>query len=274
MGGFAIEDMFLKSAAEVVPVGQVMIIFGSGGMIVFALLARAVGEPLFPRAIRQRTMLVRAAFEVTGRLFYTLAIALTALSSATAILQATPIIVVAGAALFFGEKVGWRRWSAILVGVVGVLIIIGPGTDSFAPLSILAVLGMLGFAGRDLATRAAPRGLGTFVLGVYGFAAIVVAGSGYAVLMQEAPVWPASQQIFALFGAIFIGVAAYSCLTLAMRTGEVSAVTPFRYSRLLFGIGFGVLIFGERPDSAMMIGSVIVVASGLFIMLRSQRTTS
>ena len=89
------------------------------------------------------------------------------------------MVVVAGAALFFGETVGWRRWSAILVGLIGVVVIIQPTGDSFSALSILAVLGMLGFAGRDLASRAAPATLGTEVLGFYGFLCIVVAGLAY-----------------------------------------------------------------------------------------------
>ena len=96
-----------------------------------------------------------------------LAIALTPLSSATAILQATPIIVVLGAMAFFGETVGWRRWCAIVIGLIGVAIILRHGADDFSPLSILAVLGTLGFAGRDLASRAAPATL-TTSLGVIG----------------------------------------------------------------------------------------------------------
>ena len=175
MAGFAVEDMFLKAAAQSVPVAQVMVIFGAGGALCFAALAILRGEPFLPRA-GTATLWVRAAFELTGRLFYTLAIALTPLSSASAILQATPIVVVAGAAIVFGEKVGWRRWSAILIGLAGVLVILRPGAEAFSPLSILAVLGMLGFAGRDLATRAAAPSVGWAVLGVYGFLAIVVAG--------------------------------------------------------------------------------------------------
>lgn len=117
MAGFSVEDMFLKSAAATVPIGQVMIWFGLGGSLIFSALAISQGQSLFPHAVVERTMLVRNAFEIMGRLFFTLALVLTPLSSATAILQATPIVVVAGAALFFGETVGWRRWTAILVGL-------------------------------------------------------------------------------------------------------------------------------------------------------------
>lgn len=272
MAGFAVEDMLLKSAAAAgMPVGQILVIFGGGGTLVFAAAALWQGQSLFPAAAFQRTMLVRSAFEVLGRLFYTLSIALTALSSTTAILQATPIVVVAGAALFFNERVGWRRWLAILVGLAGVLIVMRPGAEGFSALSILAVLGMLGFAGRDLATRAAPKGLGTQVLGVYGFLMIVVAGLLYSAYAGAPYRMPAPGVALALLGAIAFGVAGYSSLTLAMRTGDVSAVTPFRYSRLLFGVALGMVVFGERPDAATYIGSAIVVASGLYIMARGRR---
>lgn len=271
MAGFAVEDMFLKSAAQSLPVGQVMVMFGLGGAILFWITARLRRETILAPQAFGRTMMIRNGFEVVGRLFYTLAIALTPLSATTAILQATPIVVVAGAALFFGETVGWRRWTAIIVGLVGVLVILRPGAESFDALSILAVLGMLGFAGRDLATRAAPPALGTSALGVFGFSAIVLAGIAFSIWdgrpwhLPDARVWA----VVAL--AVAFGVGAYSSLTRAMRTGEVSAVTPFRYSRLIFGIGFGIVIFGERPDVATYAGSAIVVLSGLYILSRSRR---
>jgi drug/metabolite transporter (DMT)-like permease len=271
MAGFAVEDMFLKSAAQSLPVGQVMVLFGLGGAIVFWTTARLRRETILAPQAFGRTMMIRNGFEVMGRLFYTLAIALTPLSATTAILQATPIVVVAGAAIFFGETVGWRRWTAIIVGLAGVLVILRPGADSFDALSILAVLGMLGFAGRDLATRAAPPALGTSALGVFGFSAIVLAGIAFSIWDGTSWRMPDAMVGGAVALAIGFGVGAYSSLTRAMRTGEVSAVTPFRYSRLIFGIGFGIVIFGERPDAATYAGSAIVVLSGLYILSRSRR---
>ena len=271
MAGFAVEDMFLKSAAVSMPIGQVMIWFGLGGSLIFASVALARGQSLFPHAVVEPTMLVRNAFEIMGRLFFTLAIVLTPLSSATAILQATPIVVVAGAALFFGEKVGWRRWVAISVGLCGVLVILRPGADSFTALSILAVLGMLGFAGRDLATRAAPKTLSGPVLGVWGFWMIVIAGVGFSIWEGAELALPDGRAALALSGACAFGACGYASLTQAMRTGDVSAVTPFRYSRLLFGIGFGVLVFGEALEPQMLAGSAIIVASGLYILARGRR---
>ena len=262
MAGFAVEDMFLKFAARSLPVGQILIMFGGGGMVVFAALTKWRGERVFHPAILTRPILIRAVFEVMGRLFYTLAIAFTALSSASAILQATPLVVVAGAALIFGESVGWRRWAAILVGFVGVLIILRPGLDGFTMASLLAVAGTIGFAGRDLATRAAPPVLSNLQLGVYGFAMMVPTGAVLLAFFGDfaTPDLATSGQLFA---ATVVGVGAYYALTSAMRMGDVGVITPFRYTRLVFALILGAALFGERPDTYTLIGCAVIVASGI-----------
>ncbi len=268
MAGFAVEDVFLKAAAQTLSISQILMMFGVGGACVFALWARVKGDTLVSRAVLSRPMRIRVVFEILGRLFYVLAIALTPLSAATVILQATPIVVVAGAALFFGEQVGWRRWAAIFVGLIGVIVIIQPGADSFSTLSLLAVVGMFGFAGRDLASRAAPASLGTSVLGVYGFLAVIVAGALFSIWESRPFVQPEAGTWAIMVGAVFAGVGAYAALMKAMRTGDVSAVTPFRYTRLLFGIGFGVVLFGETLSVPMLVGCGLIVMSGLFILWR------
>lgn len=266
MAGFAVEDSFLKAASAQLSVSQVLIIFGVLGMVFFATLAQVQGAKLFVAETRVRAMQIRMAFEIFGRLFFVLAIAYAPLSSATVILQATPLVVVAGAALVFGERVGLMRLIAILVGFAGVLVVLQPGAESFSWSAGLAVLGMLGFAGRDLASRAAPKSLSTPVLGVYGYLAILVAGILYSFWEKPEFLVPNSTTALALVGATLVGAFSYVSLMNAMRTGEVSAVAPFRYSRLLFGIGIGVLWFGETLTSTMMLGSGLIVCAGLFLL--------
>ncbi|WP_458792228.1 DMT family transporter [Yoonia sp. MH D7] len=272
MAIFAVEDTLVKAVSVTLPVGQIMILFGGIGAAIFAFIARAKGEAILNPDVLSKPMRIRVCFEVFGRLFYFLALALIPLSAATVILQATPLVVVAGAAIVFGEKVGWRRWTAIFIGLAGVLTIIQPGADSFSPLSILAVIGMLGFAGRDLASRAAPKSLSATLLGIYGFLAVLVAGTAFAIWEGAAFVMPDAKTSLTLLGAIIAGVTAYTCLMTAMRTGEVATVTPFRYTRLIFGIALGVLVFGEEISAAMVTGSALIVLSGLFILWQSNRT--
>jgi len=270
MAVFAIEDALLKIASGSLPVGQILIVFGFGGAAVFACVISLKGEPLFTKDVASKPMQVRVISEVIGRLFYTLAIVFTPLSAVTVILQAAPLVVVAGASFVFGEKVGWRRWSAILIGLLGVIIIVQPGTNHFSMLSVLAVLGMIGFAGRDLASRAAPSSLSTSILGLYGFLSIVIAGALYTFWEGYRFIFPDAFILICLLGATAAGVTAYSCLMKAMRVGEVSAVTPFRYSRLLFGLTLGVMIFDEELSATTVLGSVLIVFSGLFILWRGK----
>jgi drug/metabolite transporter (DMT)-like permease len=269
MAGFAVEDMFLKSAARLMPVGEVITLFGLGGMAIFAAVTLARGEAVFPRAMLSRPMLIRSGFEITGRLFYALAITLTPLSVASAILQATPLVVVAGAAVIFGEVVGLRRWAAIIAGFCGVLLIIRPGLDGFDALSLLTVIGLIGFAGRDLATRAAPPALSNMQLGVAGFAMLTIAGVVILLVNGDFALPPAAG-LLRVAAATVVGVAAYTALTGAMRTGEVSAVTPFRYTRLLFALILGMAVFDEVPDTITLIGSAIVVASGIYVLTQKK----
>ncbi|MFW8633588.1 DMT family transporter [Cribrihabitans pelagius] len=270
MAAFALEDMFLKSAARSLPVGQILILFGLGGMAVFAVMARAQGHSPWHPGFCTRPMLWRSLAEAAGRLCFTLAIALTPLSSASAILQATPLAVAAGAVVFFGERVGWRRWLAIGAGFAGVLLILRPGLGGFELASLFAVAGTLGFAGRDLATRAAPAGMSNAQLGVLGFAMVVAAGV-LALAWTGGARWPAPGTWGQLACATGIGVIAYNALSAAMRQGEISVIAPFRYTRLVFAMLLGVLVFGERPDALTLLGSAIIVTSGAFTLLRSRK---
>jgi len=270
MALFALEDALVKRAAESMPSGQMILSFGLGGALVFLWAVIARGEPVFA-AVGSSVMRLRMVLEILGRMFYFLALALTPLSSTTAILQATPLVVVAGAAIFFGERVAIARWIAIGIGLLGVLIILQPSGEQFSPLSLLAVLGMMGFAGRDLASRAAPMSLSTFVLGFYGFVAVMISGLLVSVWSREAYVIPETVASVALIAGIAVGVCAYIALMQAMRTGEVSVVTPFRYSRLIFGVSLGYFVFAEPLSSSFWFGSFVVVAAGLSLMLQGPK---
>lgn len=269
MAAFSLEDLLIKSATKSLPLGQVLILFGLGGMIVFMILTARRGEALLHPAIMSRPIVLRSVCEVMGRSCFTLALALTPLSSASAILQATPLIVTIGAVIFFGETVGWRRWLAIIIGLGGVLLILRPGLSGFEPASLFAVLGTLGFAGRDLATRAAPQSMSNMQLGVWGFFMLVVAGS-LMLNWTGGITWPSAINLLQIAGAIIFGVIAYNALTIAMRSGEISVIAPFRYTRLVFAMVLGVIIFAERPDSLTLLGSAIVVGCGLYSVFRER----
>lgn len=268
MALFAVEDALLKLVLQSIPIGQTLMMFGALGTIFFVSWAMIKGQPIVRREMLSRLMIIRFGFEITGRLFYFLAVALTTLSSATIILQATPIIVVAAASMLFKEQVGPRRWIAVAIGFLGVLIVLRPAVDAFSPLSILAVIGLIGFAGRDLTSRMAPPVLGLIGLGSTGFFALTMSGIVYGIWAGETMVAPTLADIRMILGITATGLIAYLSLMTAMRTGDVSSVTPFRYTRLIFGVSLGVLFFGESLDGITITGSALIVASGLFILWR------
>jgi drug/metabolite transporter (DMT)-like permease len=274
MLAFTLEDFTLKKATEFIPLSQLLIICGILGSLFFISCSRYAKEPIFYKDSFNKTLIIRSIFEIMGRIFYALAIAFMPITNAASILQATPLVVVLGAVIFLNEKVGWRRWTAILTGFIGVLMIIQPGTNGFTIFSIFAVLGMIGFAGRDLATRMSPVGMSNYQLGSFGFYMVIIAGiilSGFNYFfLPEKTIWETisfDAWIFVIANAA-AGVSAYFCLTIAMRVGDVSFVTPFRYVRVLFAMFFGVVILGEQPNAFVIIGSVIVVLSGIYIIIR------
>lgn len=267
MAGFAFADSFIKLTAPAVPVGEILMIIGFGGTVIFAILAHLSGEAVFERDFFSPVVLIKNLGEIVGTFGFVTALALTPISTVSAILQATPLAVTLGAALFMQESVGWRRWSAIFVGLCGVLIILRPGLDGFVPASLFAVLAVVGLSIRDLATRAAPSSLSSIRLGTYGFFAIVPSGA-VLLLINGSPVMPTTAHWANLSAAIILDVIGYYTLTLAMRMGDVSVITPFRYTRILFAIGVGVLVFDENIDTVTLIGIGIIIASGLYTFAR------
>ena len=263
MLGFAIEDSLIRLTSVTIPFGQVLFLFGFGGALIFALFCKTQKKKLFIKEVLSRAMIIRMFFELIGRLFYSLSLTLMPISLVTLILQATPILVVAGAALIFREPVGTFRWIAIFVGLLGVIFILKPTGDGFSSYVLFAVLGMLGFAGRDLGSRAASPRLSDYHLGLYGFIAVMLAGILFSVWAGSAYVSFSVWTLTYILLLILVGCGSYFALMKAMRTGEVSFVTPFRYTRILFGVGAGILLFGEVLTIWLIVGSIIIILSGL-----------
>jgi drug/metabolite transporter (DMT)-like permease len=205
-----------------------------------------------------------------GAVGFFLALAFVPLSTASAILQALPLIVTMGAALILGESVGWRRWTAVCVGFAGVLLIIRPSADDFNPYALLALLAAFGLGFRDLLNRRLPRDIRTLQLTTWGFGMIVLAG---ALLMPfGGPARMPSPLGFGLLGMVFVlSGLAYYAITASTRLADASVVAPFRYTRLLFALLLGAAVFGERPDAAMLLGAALIIGSGLYALVRGQR---
>ena len=269
MAGFAVEDALIKAATRTVPPGQVIMLIAAAGLVGFVLWARLAGHRLWQPAAFSWPVMGRSLAEMVGTYGIVTALSLAALSTVTAILQAAPIVVVAAAALLLGEKVGWRRWTAVFAGFAGVLLILRPGAAGFDPNALWAVLGVTGLAARDIFSRRIDPALPTSVVASSGYLAVLILSAG--MLAQDGgPVWPGVEAGLWIAAAATVGLVSYWAIIEATRAGDVSIIAPFRYSRLIFGVGLGVLIFGERLDGATLAGAALVIGSGLYTLYRER----
>lgn len=271
MAAFAFEDLFLKRAAIAMPPGQVIAMMGAGGAVVFWLIAARLRQPILTRRALTGAAAVRTLSEAGATMLYITALALIPLTMNAALLQASPLVVTMAAALFLGEKVGWRRWSAIAVGFAGVMIILRPGTDGFQLAGLLTVACVFILTARDLSTRVMDASIGTFQLTTWAYLALVPAGIVLMAVQGQAPQAVDPSQWVDLTGALITGLLGYYAVTAAMRLGDVSVVAPFRYARLVFAMILAAIFLGERPDAWMLTGAALVIGSGLYTFAREAR---
>jgi drug/metabolite transporter (DMT)-like permease len=168
----------------------------------------------------------------------------------------------------FGETVGWRRWSAIIAGLLGVLIVLRPFGDGFQLAALFAVMGVMAQTGRDLATRRISKDISTQQLSGLGFLALAPAGIVALLVTGDGIVWPDGHAWLLLIGAIGIGLPALYAIIAAVRIGDISFIAPFRYTRIVFGLAAGALVFHETLDGYTVLGATVIVASGLYMLLR------
>jgi drug/metabolite transporter (DMT)-like permease len=191
------------------------------------------------------------------------------IADATAILQFTPLAITAGAALFLGAPVGWRRWLATLLGLAGVLVIVRPFGEGFNPYSALALCAVVFVAARDLLVRRVSPTVPALVVATASAAAVTAASLGLAAF--ETWQVPSASALLLLAGAGVGLVGGYYWIIVAMRSGDIAVVAPFRYAIILYAVLAGFLVWGEMPDGATWLGVAIVIAAGLYTFLREHR---
>lgn len=270
MALFAVEDLFLKLAAANLPVGQVVLVSGVIGAPVFWLIARRQGKGIWVKEAMHPAVIARNIGEMVAAATYVAALAVVPLGTVAAVLQALPLAVTMGAALFFGARVGWRRWTAISVGFAGVLLVIRPGGEGFRVETLLVLVSVAGIVLRDLASRAIPRAVSSAQVSAWGLMSVTLLGLGMMLVTGEAR-GVTGREALILAGAVVFGTAGYWAVTSATRTGEVAVVAPFRYTRLVFSMGLGVVFLAERPDAPTLAGAGLIVASGLYAFARERR---
>ncbi len=271
MAAFATADVTIKLMTARLPPGQIIAMIGLFGGVFFAFWSRMSGEVVDWKALWHKASLWRIFGELYGTIGVVTALALAPLSIVSAILQANPLLVTVMTAMFLGAHVGPRRWIAIFVGLVGVVLVIQPWSASFTPASLWAVACVIGLSIRDVATRAVPKSLSNKVLAAVALFVLIPAGLILITLpFSGAPVVLSGWEWVLMSGTVAVLCVAYFAIAAAMRVGDVGAVTPFRYSRILFALAFAVVVFDESLDALMILGVVITVGSGLYTLWREK----
>ena len=270
MACFAVEDTFIKLLSARLPATQILFSIGFGGALITLVLAIVLNVNLADKILLNKHVISRTIADLFGALSFTAAMVLIPMSLLASILQATPLFVTLGAAILLGEKVGWRRWSAIFIGFLGVIIILQPGYGSFQLASLLGLAAVLCLALRDVVTRDMATEIPTLTVTFY--ACLAMGSAGFiAYPFFGPPIMPTTYEAIILICAAIIGLTGYFLLVLATRKGDVSVIAPFRYSRLLFSLGLASLILGEKLTLPILLGGLLVVSSGIYTFGRERR---
>jgi drug/metabolite transporter (DMT)-like permease len=269
MFAFISNDVMVKLLAEQLPLPTVIVFRGTLACFALVLLTWGFGQMRLPPRHAHQTIGLRCVGEIGMTVFYLTALTLMPLANATAILQAIPLIMVGCAAFLLGEKVGWRRWMAVLIGFAGMLLVIQPGPDGYDRTALVAVCALVFMTLRDLSTRFIPLEVPSLMVTLISMIAVTLAGLVWAGISGEF-VMPNGKQLIMLAGAaLFLSIGFWG-ITVGMRLGELATVAPFRYSIILWAILLGYLIWGDVPDTLRLLGITMIVGSGLFVMYRER----
>lgn len=276
MAIFACADAFIRLASltgDGATSGQFIVLQGIAGTVMFAWLMRRQGGSITFEMLKDRNIQYRTFGDLLAAAAVVTSLTLLPVGIVSAILQIQPLMVTIAAVFVLKEKVGINRWSAIIVGLIGGLIIMRPGMEGFDNASLLVLLGVLGLTIRDIYTRKLDNRFPTTpAVLIVSIALVPIGFLLHIMLAAGRPITQIELLPFAYMSVSAIcAMIAYYILVIAMRIGEISAIAPYRYSRLIAAFLIAWLLLGETPDLPTIIGSLIVVAAGIAVVLRERQ---
>lgn len=273
MAGFVLNDTMVKLVSEDLELFQAVFIRGIVATLLLGILAW-YKNVLFHRPVPGEFKIIawRTFAEICATFCFLTALFNMPLANATAILQFLPLSVTLAASIFLGYKVGWRRYSAILLGFVGVIVIVRPGTDGFNVYSLWALAAVVFVTLRDLLSHRLSSSTPSIFVALFTSISIMVL-AGIASSTQE---WREVSPLVGLYLAAAAGfiLVGYIAAIAAMRHVDISFVSPFRYTVLIWALLLGFFVFGEVPDAITLTGSLIVVGTGIYTFYRERKTSA
>ncbi len=266
MVAYTINDAMVKSIAYKYPIGEVVFVRGLMTAILIGAAVLALGHARELRHAAGKPILIRSVFDGLSTACFIAALVHMKLADLAAMLQVSPLILTALSVLFYRELVGWRRWTAILVGFAGAMFVVKPAPSTFDVWALVAIAAATSSALREMMTRRINRSVPTVVIAFMGSIGILIAGALFAAAGEWRPI-PARDLAILAGAAIFVGIATYS-IALAFRGVDLSVVAPFRYSYLITSAIAGCIVFNELPDGWSALGAILIVGSGLYALHR------
>lgn len=269
MAAFVFNDACMKLVLGEMPLFQAILLRGLAVVVLMLALSRWLGRLDFRMSRRDwGLVLLRGASEIGATFFFITALSQMPIANVTAILQALPLTVTLAGAMLFGEKLGWRRLIAILIGFAGVMIIVRPGVDGFNSYAVYALIAVGFVTVRDLCARRLSAGVSSITVALIGAIGVV----NFAAIGALQTEWVAvrGQSAALLSGATLFIIGGYMFSVMTMRVGDISFIAPFRYTSLLWALLLGLVVFGDWPDTLTMLGIAIVVATGAFTFYRER----
>ena len=266
MAAYAISDVGTKLVARTYPFGETIAVRGLFTVIVVGLLLGIFGQwRTLPYACNKRVAL-RAVLDALSSTFYIAALVNMPIANAAALNMTHPLILVALSVLVLSEVVGWRRWSAVVAGFVGVLFIVKPTASAFNIFALAGLGAPLLGAFRELVTRRLDPTLPSMTITLASLTALTFVGGGIGIAEHWQPMGLREAGLLAI-AACFFSLAT-GLVVHAFRTGEISAVAPFRYTFLIWAGVAGYVSFGELPDAWSILGAAMIAGSGLYALHR------
>ena len=266
MVAYTVNDAMVKEIARNHPIGEVIFIRGLFTTFLIGTVVLALGYAGELRRVFSRPIILRSLCDGLSTACFVVALVHMKLADLAAVLQVSPLLLAAFSVLFYRETVGWRRWSAIIVGFIGALFVVKPTPSAFDVWALVALLAATSSALRETQTRQIDHSIPTIVIAFMGSIAIIFVGLLFAPTEQWHAV-PTPDVAMLAAAAVFVSIATF-LMAKAFRGVEISVVAPFRYSYLLTSALAGYLVFSEVPDAWSVAGAVLIVGSGLYALHR------
>lgn len=264
---FAINDTMGKWLIATYSLGQVLLLRSAAALIILSPFIAKAGIGAFIRAPRPWLQVTRAAFATFEVACFYWALSGMSLADTMTFYLAGPIYVTAVSPFLLGEHVGWRRWLAVTVGFVGVMIALGPSGSALSPHALVAIAGSLSFSIFMVCTRLV-RGTSDVVLVATHNAATLLFGAVTTPFTWVAVSW-FDAGLLALLGVV--AMTAFFCINRSLSLAPASVVVPYQYTSIVWAVLFGFIFFGDVPSQHVVIGAGIIIAAGFYIFIREQR---